>query len=309
MSDNDSHASSPLILLAGATGELGIMIARHLAATGARLRVVIRKDSRNTDRIGELNALGAELRMLSFNDSEALLDACRDVSCLVSAVSGLEDVIVGLQSRLLKAAVGAGVPRFIPSDYCIDYTKLSDGQNRNLDLRWRFGRILDAAPVRATSILNGMFTELLRGQAPLIQKPLRRVMYWGNARQAMDFTTHEDTAAFTAKAALDPEAPRYLRIAGDVQSIKGLAAIATEVYRKPFRTLRLGGLGLLNGMIAIVRSLSPSAKVVFPAWQGMLYLRDMLSGRPKLDPLDNDRYGAMPWTSVSDVLGGMRDKS
>ena len=32
------------------------------------------------------------------------------------------------------------------------------------------------------------------------------------------------------------------------------------------------------------------------------YLRDMSSGRGKLEPLDNDRYGSMPWTSARDVL-------
>jgi hypothetical protein len=34
----------------------------------------------------------------------------------------------------------------------------------------------------------------------------------------------------------------------------------------------------------------------------MQYLRDMLSGQAKLEPLDNQRYSRMRWTSVKDVL-------
>jgi hypothetical protein len=47
---------------------------------------------------------------------------------------------------------------------------------------------------------------------------------------------------------------------------------------------------------------TPQSDAVFPAWQGMQYLRDMASGRGKLEPLDNDRYGRRPWTSAREVL-------
>jgi nucleoside-diphosphate-sugar epimerase len=46
----------------------------------------------------------------------------------------------------------------------------------------------------------------------LILFKLKRVLYWGNADQRMDFTTIDDTAAFTASAALDPSTPRFLRL-------------------------------------------------------------------------------------------------
>lgn len=39
---------------------------------------------------------------------------------------------------------------------------------------------------------------------------------------------------------------------------------------------------------------------MFPAWQGMAYLRDMFSGQARLDPLDNDRYPDEQWTTLRD---------
>ncbi len=65
---------------------------------------------------------------------------------------------------------------------------------------------------------------------------------------------------------------------------------------------RLAGFGLLSAIIRVARAVTPGGDAVFPMWQGMEYLRDMASGRGKLDPLDNDRYGTRYWTSARDVL-------
>ena len=54
--------------------------------------------------------------------------------CLVSALAGLRETVIDAQKIILDAAVEANVPRFIPSDYSIDFTNLKEGQNRNLDL-------------------------------------------------------------------------------------------------------------------------------------------------------------------------------
>jgi hypothetical protein len=203
---------------------------------------------------------------------------------------------------LLDAAVAAGVPRFIPSDFAIDFYKMPDGGNRNLDLRREFAGLLDSAPIAATSVLNGMFADLLAGDAPFIVGRIKRVVYWENADQPMDFTTIEDTAAYTAAAALDPLTPRFLRIAGDVVTARDLNEIASRVTGERYKLLRAGDLGRFEKVIRLTRTLSPGADEVYPPWQGMQYMRDMFDGRAKLDPLDNARYPELRWTSVGDVL-------
>jgi uncharacterized protein YbjT (DUF2867 family) len=299
--NNSSHTDTNIILLAGATGDLGGRIARALLERGAQVRALVRFGSASQGTEA-LKRLGAEIVEVDFKNLSELVKACTGVSCVVSALSGLREVIVEAQSLLLKAAVGAGVPRFIPSDYCIDFTKLPPGSNRNLDLRREFGQHLDKAPIAATSIFNGMFTDLLTGQAPVILFGLHRVVYWGNAEQPLDFTTIADTAAFTAAAALDPSTPRYLRVAGEVANIHGLKAAAIAATGKPFHLWRVGGLGVLNAMIKITRTLFPQKKEVFPPWQGMQYLHNMLSGLAKLHLIDNQRYPEIRWTPVREVL-------
>ena len=220
----------------------------------------------------------------------------------MSALSGLRETIIDAQKILLGGAVAAGVPRFIPSDFSLDFTRLVPGKNRNLDLRREFHAILDDAPIRATSIFNGAFTELLTDQMPLILYRFRRILYWGEPDVKMDLTTMDDAAEFTARAALDDSAPRFLRIAGDRISARQVRDVMQEITDKNFKLLRAGSIGLLDVFINIARFLFPAKDNLYPAWQGMQYMRDMMQGRAEFVPLDNDRYGEIRWTSVKEFL-------
>ncbi|MEO6037649.1 MAG: NmrA family NAD(P)-binding protein [Saprospiraceae bacterium] len=289
------------IVVAGATGQLGARIVRALRQHGAPVRALVRPGTTAEAR-QSLRDQGVHIVEVDYDNGSDLAAACAGAGCVVSALSGLREVIVAAQTRLLEAAVAAGVPRFIPSDYSADFTKLPVGANRNFDLRREFGERLDRAPIAATSILNGMFADLLTGQAPVVLFGPKRIVFWGNADQPLDFTTMDDTAAYTAWAALDPATPRYLRIAGEVASPRQLQTAASQATGEQFRLTRVGGLGLLQGMIKVTRFLVPGRKEVFPPWQGMQYLHNMLSGQAKLSPLDNDRYPEMRWTPVREVL-------
>jgi len=293
--------SASTIVVAGATGNLGGRIARALRERGAGVRALVRHGAAR-DKIEGLRDLGIDIAGVDLNDASTVTAACAGAPCVVSALNGLRDVIVETQSVLLGAAIRAGVPRFIPSDYSIDFAKLPPGENRNLDLRREFHVRLDAAPIAATTIYSGAFMELLTAQMPLILFKRRRVLYWGDADQRMDFTTVGDTAAFTASAALDPTTPRFLRIAGDQLSARELTALLSEVTGTRFRLFRAGGLGLLGALIKVARTIAPARDAIFPAWQGMQYMRDMFDGRGMLQPLDNDRYPGMRWTTTREVL-------
>jgi hypothetical protein len=107
--------------------------------------------------------------------------ACDGAACVVSALAGLRDVIVDTQSILLEAALAARIPRFIPSDFSMDFPKQPVGENRNLDLRREFHQRLDAAPIASTSIFNGPFGEVLTmyKNVPVFDFEKKMVGYWG----------------------------------------------------------------------------------------------------------------------------------
>ena len=254
------------------------------------------------DRTALLTQRGATIIPVDFANAAALAEACRGASCVVSALNGLRGTIVDLQTQLVDAAVAAGVPRFIPSDYAADFTNTVPGTNRNFDYRKEFRAIVDTKDIHVTSVLNGMFMDLLNDDAPIVLFPLHRILHWGDPDQAIDLTTLQNTAEYTAAVALDGDTPRWLRIAGEVTTPNQLAKIAEVVSGKPFKRLRPGGIGLLNTLIKLTRFFAPGKNENFPPWQGMQYMRDMYSGHAKLHNLNNDRYPGIKWESVATVL-------
>ncbi|MEZ0498343.1 NmrA family NAD(P)-binding protein [Sphingomonas sp. IW22] len=289
-----------MIVVAGATGDLGGRIVQELV----RLNAPVVALARGGASAEELAASRADVRIVDFDDERSLTGAVAGATCVISALSGLEPVVIGAQGRLLDAAVRAGVPRFIPSDFAIDFRKLPPGTNRNLDLRKRFQARAEQADIRLTSVFNGAFMDMLTGTMPIVQHPIRRVLYWGSADQPMDFTTIADTAAFTARAAMDDTSPRALNICGGRVSARDLAEIVSKVHGRRYRVMPAGTVGSLGLVIAVAKRVAPGkAGEIYPAWQGMQYMRNLFAGEGMLDaPFDNDRYPGMRWTRVEDVL-------
>ncbi len=287
------------LAVAGATGNLGGRIVTAALKRGASVRALVRKGA----DAAALEGRGVDVRRVDYADGASLAEACRGVACVVSTLQGLGDVIVDVQTRLLDAAILAGVPRFIPSDFSIDFMKLLPGENRNLDFRRAFAERLDKAAIAATSILNGAFAELLTTQMRILDFDAKRATYWGDADQRMDFTTMDDPAAFTAAAALDASTPRVLRVAGDEISTRELAAVAGELVGAKFDLVCAGSVEDLAAFIRRERAADPeSEKQPYPRWQGMQYRHGMSSGLAKLEPLDNDRYPDLRFTTVREVL-------
>ena len=274
---------------------------RELLKNGAAVRVITRSKSANKT-IKIFAGQDLEIFEVDYNNPLSLVDACLGVHQAVSALSGLREVIVEAQTKLLTAAIEAKVRRFVPSDFCIDYRPIKPGTNRNLDLRREFSKVLDSSNIKVTSILNGMFMDLLVDEAPVILKKQGRIFFWGNADQEMDFTTMENTAEYTARAALDDRAPRWLMIAGQTASMRDIQKIASRVFREQFKLFRPGGLKGFKILIKVTKTFAPGKDETFPAWQGMQYLYDMLTGLPKFPRLDNSRYKQIHWTKIEEVI-------
>jgi nucleoside-diphosphate-sugar epimerase len=292
---------NPIIVIAGATGNLGKKIVHALLLKEIEVRIIARLSS-DDENLNTFKKLGAKIYKVDMMSVEEISKVCKGATCVVSALAGLEDVIIDAQKVLLDGAIAAGVKRFIPSDYSLDFTKLPNGLNRNLDLRRAFHLDLDKSSIQATSILNGAFADMLTDQMPLILYKQKRIFIWGNPEQKMDFTSVADTALFTVQVALADSSPRYLRIAGSQLSANDIKALMTEITGTTYKMFRPGGLGLFKLLIKITKTLAPGKAELYPAWQGMQYLHNMIDGRGKLYPIDNDRYPEIKWTTVRDII-------
>lgn len=274
------------VAVAGGAGALGTLIVQELTALGVEVVVLTRKKS-NSLAISHSSNVVREVDYDSINNMSENLS---DVDVVVSTLAGLKPSIVEAQGRLIQAASQAGVSKFIPSDFAIDFRNIPYGDNRNLNLRREFYEKYDSIKIKKTSVLNGAFTDMLTGTAPFILFGLNRILCWGDPKQKMDWTTIADTAHYTAYAALDDQTPRFLKIAADQISAEDLCHTMAELTGKPYRILKPAGLGAFRRLIQITKFFVPGGQNVYPPWQGMQYMHNMYAGIAKFDAVDNTRY-------------------
>lgn len=288
------------IVVAGATGNLGGRIVTALVKRGANVRALVLPNTESA-KIKKLTDQGVEIIHTELTDQATLTQAMTGAAGVVSALQGLREVIVDGQTQLLNAAVAAGVPRFIPSDFAVDYTDLTPGDNRNFDLRREFYHIIDKAPIQATSIFNGSFDGIFAYGTPLYDGPKKTIGYWEDQERKVDYSTMDDAASYTAAAALDQDAPRALHIASFQLSPHELAAAAQQATGQAFTLVPMGSVTDLANYTRQERQAHPEGEQDLNAsWQGMQYMVSMLQTHHK--QLDNDRYPGVHWTSAQEIL-------
>ena len=117
------------VLVVGSTRILGSKIVAAVLDKGTfEVKAMVRSsnDSHEEKRqkIDEMKAKGAGAVEGELMKGGTLLLACAEVDVIVSAVGNHEVTVLG-QKNLIDAAKQQGVKRFIPSDYSVDYRKLS----------------------------------------------------------------------------------------------------------------------------------------------------------------------------------------
>jgi hypothetical protein len=317
-----SSVNTPLIIVvAGAQGSLGKLICESLI-TRARIedrlvqvRGLVRKEGSHAVSVmpdasrEKASKQQLTIEPVDYGTADELIRVCTGAYCIVSALQGLEDVIVGVQSRLLTAAIACNVQRFIPSDFSVDFNKLPEGANRNFDLRHQFHKAADSiiqqskSSIKLTSVYQGAFTELLANGRFLFDYKRRQINYFGSSDTVMEFTTWKNTAEFTAALALDLNpAPRSLFIAGKRLTPGEAQKVAIKVTGVDFKIKRLMSIRMLSLLIALIKFFKPEASKTMPMWVVMQYAYCMAIGPTLPENLDNDRYTGIVWTGIEDVV-------
>lgn len=289
------------IVVAGATGNLGARICRELIKKHVQVRAIVRQ-SADSKKVDALLKMGIEICVVNVFTEDELTTACKDSECVISALTGLHEVIVDAQLQLLKAAVAAGAQHFIPSDFSSDFTLMPSGENRNFDLRKEFQQHLETSKIKATSIFNGCFADILQYNTPLFDQKNQTVAYYDNKKDwEIDFTTMDDTAAYTASVAVDLTAPRYLRIASFRVSPADLVNLSAQYKGNRFSLVDSGTMKDFSARNKLIRAANPAGEnELYPKWQQAQYLYSMfLVQHPNLD---NTRYPDLSWSTIEDNI-------
>jgi uncharacterized protein YbjT (DUF2867 family) len=295
-------ANKMTVLVAGATGMLGTKIVSALLDKGdVNVRAMVRStnDSKPETRqkIDEMKAKGATIVEGDVMQPETLLNPCTGVDVVVSAIGNTEATVPG-QKNLIDAAKQQGVKRFIPSDYSADYRGLEYGDNDNLDKRKEVLEYLQHSGLEYTLVLNGAFMESIT-YMPLFDLEHQTFQYWGDGEMPMNFTTTDDTAKYVAEAALDPDlANKALEVAGDTLTPKQLKATYEAATGTKLTEQQLGSIPEFKAWIDTKKASAKSLE----EYVYHQYIYAMVSGKGKLDHIDNDRYPQIQPMTVKQLL-------
>lgn len=112
------------IAVFGSSGGLGPSIVSALLDSKAftSIRAITRAESikEKPQAFKDLEASGVQVYGVNLEDEDAVTEALQGVDAIVSSVN---QGVVHLQSIWVRAAVRAGVKRFIPSEYGLDTQK------------------------------------------------------------------------------------------------------------------------------------------------------------------------------------------
>lgn len=197
-----------MILIVGATGQLGGLVARQLLERGRRVRILVRDGS----DFSSLEAAGAEPVFGDLKEPETLRRACEDVTTVITTANsagraGPDDVqTVDRQGNrsLIDAAAQAGVEHFI---FVSALGASEDSPSDFLRAKAETEKHLRDSGMAWTIIKPNLFMEVwveMIAVGPL--RAGRPVTLVGEGRRRHSFVSRSDVAAFTVAAVDHPDA-------------------------------------------------------------------------------------------------------
>ena len=209
-----------MILVCGATGDLGGRIAQRLLDDGQPVRVLVRP---STDP-GRLETSGAEVVRGDLRDRDSLDAALEDVETVVTTANTMLRLLAGAKDlnveqvdrlgneNLVRAAESADVQRFV-------YLSVAGVEELGRHAPFSAAKLatehlLDRTPMQVVSVRPGMFQEVWADAVGGIE-PLRgRAVILGRGTTPHRFVSVDDVAAFTAYLAVAARAPRVVEFGG-----------------------------------------------------------------------------------------------
>ena len=254
-----------MILVAGATGQLGGLIAQTLLTKGFPVRVLVRNGSAHD----ALVTAGAEAVTGDLKDPGSLAAACDGVDTVVttansSARGGADtvDSVDRLGNRnLIEAAGSAGVGRFI---FVSNLGASPDSPNPFMAAKGETEQLLRGSTMSWTIIQPNLFMDklpvLVVGIPALSGQPVTLV---GEGRRGHSLVAMRDVAQYVLAAVEHPERDGRVLVLGGPDAVSWrdvVAAFEQELGRRiPVRTVPPGqpvpGMtDLLAGFLALLES-------------------------------------------------------
>ncbi|MFC4276710.1 aromatic alcohol reductase [Achromobacter aloeverae] len=235
------------ILVLGA-GQLGMAVIRELAprlrAANEQLTVLVapqtvnRPSGQDTATVAELRELGVEVMGLDLaSDAQTLTSLFKRFRTVVNCTGFVAGP--GTQMKITRAALAAGVKRYFPWQFGVDYDVVGRGSGQPVfdeqyDVR---GLLRGQTATEWVIVSTGMFTSFLfEPSFDVVNLERRTVHGLGGWDTKVTVTTPEDIGKLTTEILLaEPRiVDQVVYVAGDTISYGQLAQVVERVTGLPF---------------------------------------------------------------------------
>jgi uncharacterized protein YbjT (DUF2867 family) len=220
-----------MILVVGATGDLGGRVVRLLRQQGEQVRCLVRPASEDS----ELRALGASIAPGDLTEPASLRDGCNGVDTIIASATAIGRELSGIRAptvrdvdgagmlSLVEAAEQAGVERFVFVSYAGAPAGLGSPMER---AKVATERRLSRSPMRATLVRPDAFQEIHLGPLGRFDIDKGKVAVFGKGDSKRRWVSTDNVAELIAAVALEPDPPSVVEFGGP-EKISRNEAIAT----------------------------------------------------------------------------------
>lgn len=147
-----------------------------------------------------------------YDDENAAQTFARGCDILICCYYGDDDVMTRGQKVLIDACVKEGVPRYAPSDFAVDYTKIPDGELFPKESTKVIKKYLVEKKVMGVHVLVSALMETFWSPFfNIFDSSNATISYWGTGNEKWELTTYGTAAAYTAALIVDKNASGVFR--------------------------------------------------------------------------------------------------
>ena len=234
-----------MILLVGATGDLGGRVARLLRESGQDVRCLVRPTTDDSP----LRAIGAQIVRGDLTEPATLAPACEGVETVIATATAITRRFAGTSSATIRdvdevgmghfvdAAEAAGVQRFVYLSFPIAGT----GPRTPLEqAKLAIERRLADSPMRAVVVRSDGLQEVQLSRAARFDLAAGKATVIGKGDNRRRLVSSGDIAALLAAVALEPAPPAQIDVGGpEPLTTNEIIGLAGELSHRPMKVQRM----------------------------------------------------------------------
>ncbi|KAB2573246.1 hypothetical protein DBV05_g8073 [Lasiodiplodia theobromae] len=291
---------STIVGIAGLTSKFAQCVVKELQAYPD---VTVKGFCRSPQKLAQkaLAKYKVEVIQGEFDDEVAIQRFVRGTDIVICCYFGDPDVMTRGQKILVDACAKEGVPRYLPSDFAVDYTKIPAHELFPKESCRVIKNYLVEKKVSGVHVLvGGLIETFWSGFFQIYDAETKTIAYWGTGDEKWDLTTYETAATYTAALAVDKSAAGVFRFRGDCKSISEIKGIYEKICQSPLHLKRLGSLDDLYSTVKGRFETDPNDAM---AWAPGCFAYWCTNGVASLgDDLDNGKYPNIVPVNMEDFL-------